>query len=61
MGMKDDPKTVELKPGATATTEITGKPAAETLNLKITVASDGGEKDKKEKRPLRGLQAFRNA
>ncbi|MGH6871649.1 MAG: hypothetical protein ACREHE_09090 [Rhizomicrobium sp.] len=58
MGMKDE-KTVEMKPGATAAIEIPKDRAADTkLDITVKVAKD---EDKKEKKPLRGLQAFRNA
>jgi hypothetical protein len=58
MGMKDD-KTIVLTPGSKAGIEIAKDKAADTkLDITVKVAKD---EDKKEKKPLRGLQAFRNA
>jgi hypothetical protein len=58
MGMKDDKK-VELTSGSSAAIEIPKDRAADTkLDITVKVAKD---EDKKEKKPLRGLQAFRNA
>ncbi|HTQ13310.1 MAG TPA: hypothetical protein VMH86_05480 [Rhizomicrobium sp.] len=58
MGMKDN-KTVEMKPGSTASVEIPKDKASDTkLDITVKVAKD---EDKKPPKPLRGLQAFRNA
>jgi hypothetical protein len=58
MGMKDDRK-IEMTPGSAASIEIAKDKAADTkLDITVKVAKD---EDKKEKKPLRGLQAFRNA
>jgi hypothetical protein len=58
MGMKDDRK-IEMAPGSTASVEIAKDKATDTkLDITVKVAKD---EDKKEKKPLRGLQAFRNA
>jgi hypothetical protein len=58
MGMKND-KTVEMKPGQEAKLEVPAKPG-DLGTLKITLASEG-QKEKKEPKSPRGLQAFRNA
>ena len=57
MGMKDE-KTLEMKPGTTAAIEIP-KDAAPGAKFDITVKVAKDE-DKKEKKPQRGLAAFRN-
>jgi hypothetical protein len=58
MGMKDQ-KTVEMKPGTTASIEIPKDEAATGAKFDITVKVAKDE-DKKEKKPQRGLAAFRN-
>jgi hypothetical protein len=60
MGMKDEAG-IALKPGETASVEINKTPADDKMAINITIAAKDDVKKEKEKKPLRGLQAFRNA